>query len=92
VLEDHAGNMWLGTEGEGLYRVKQERETVFRAPASLPDNSITALLEDREQNLWVGTADGLVRLSAPGVAVLNSRGGLSNDNIITVYCGNRSTL
>jgi ligand-binding sensor domain-containing protein len=56
ILEDHAGSIWLGTEGDGLSLVRNEQVTVFRAPASLPDNSILAILEDREQNIWVGTA------------------------------------
>uniref|UniRef100_Q024A3 Histidine kinase n=1 Tax=Solibacter usitatus (strain Ellin6076) TaxID=234267 RepID=Q024A3_SOLUE len=92
LLEDHAGNMWIGTEGDGLYRVNPQGEIVFRAPASLPDNSILALWEDREQSIWVGTADGLVRLSAPDVGVVNSRDGLTSDNVTTVYCGQRNTL
>ena len=66
-------------EGDGLYLLSGNRETVFRAPASLPDNSILAILEDRERSIWVGTADGLVRMSAPDVTVLNSRDGLSGD-------------
>lgn len=96
TLEDHSGNMWLGTEGDGLYlirnRLRNWHETVFRAPASLPDNSILAILEDREQSIWVGTADGLVRMSAPDVGVLNSRDGLSGDNVSTIYCGHRGSL
>jgi hypothetical protein len=84
--------MWVGTEGDGLYLLSGNRETVFRAPASLPDNSILAILEDRERSIWVGTADGLARLSAPDVAVLNSRDGLSGDNVSTIYCDRRGTL
>jgi ligand-binding sensor domain-containing protein/signal transduction histidine kinase len=92
IVEDHAGNMWIGTEGDGLYLADRSGETVFRAPTSLPDNSILALWEDREQSIWVGTADGLVRMSAPDVGVLSSRDGLSSDNVTTVYCGRRNTL
>jgi ligand-binding sensor domain-containing protein/signal transduction histidine kinase len=92
ILEDHAGNMWLGTEGDGLSMVGAGKESVFRAPANLPDNSILAILEDREQNIWVGTADGLVRMSAPDVGVLNSRHGLSSDNVSTIYCGPRNIV
>jgi ligand-binding sensor domain-containing protein/signal transduction histidine kinase len=92
ILEDHAGRMWLGTEGDGLSLVRNQQVTVFRAPASLPDNSILAILEDREQNIWVGTADGLVRMSAPDVGALNNRDGLSEDNVSTTYCGHSGSL
>jgi ligand-binding sensor domain-containing protein/signal transduction histidine kinase len=90
--EDHDGNMWLGTEGHGLYRVHDRLETLFRAPVNLPDNSILSILEDREHNIWIGTADGLVRLSTPDVNVLNTGDRLSGDNVLTVYCGHRGDL
>ncbi len=92
TIEDHAGNMWLGTEGDGLYVVRNRQEAAFRAPAPLPDNSIAAILEDREQNIWVGTADGLVRMSVPDVSIVSSRDGLSGDNISTTYCGQRGVV
>jgi ligand-binding sensor domain-containing protein len=92
MREDHDGNMWLGTEGHGLYRVHDRQETFFRAPVNLPDNSILSILEDRERNIWVGTADGLVRLSTPDVSVLNTGDALSGDNVLTVYCGHRGEL
>jgi ligand-binding sensor domain-containing protein len=40
----------------------------------------------------VGTADGLVRLNTPDVGLLNSRDGLSDDNVSTVYCGPRGNV
>jgi ligand-binding sensor domain-containing protein/signal transduction histidine kinase len=85
IAEDHRGNMWVGTVGDGLFLVGPGGETSFQAPGALPNNSVTALLEDREQNLWVGTSDGLVRMSAPVVSSLNSRNGLADDNISTIY-------
>jgi ligand-binding sensor domain-containing protein/signal transduction histidine kinase len=92
IMADHAGDMWLGTEGDGLYLIQNGRRTSFRAPASLPNNNILAVVEDREQNIWVGTADGLVRMSSPDVGLLNSRDGLSDDNVSTVYCDRHGTL
>jgi len=50
------------------------------------------LLEDREENIWVGTSDGLVRMSAPVVSSLNTRDGLADDNISTIYSDRRGAL
>ena len=33
------------------------------APTSLPHNNVLALFEDSEDNVWVGTQGGLLRLS-----------------------------
>ena len=86
IQEDHSGAMWIGTLGKGLFLVPSGQDAAVQVPVELPDNSVAAILEDREQNIWVGTADGLVRLSAPEVGLLNSRQGLSHDNVSTVYC------
>jgi ligand-binding sensor domain-containing protein/signal transduction histidine kinase len=91
IGEDHLGNLWFGTLGDGLYRVCDGEETTLRTPV-LPNNGVSALLEDREQNLWVGTSDGLVRLSTPVISVLKGRDGLSDDNISTIYADRPGTL
>src|SRR5205807_862200 len=86
------GNLWLGTVGAGLFLLHNGEELSFQAPAALPNNSISALLEDREQNIWVGTSDGLVRMSSPVVGILSSREGLSDDNIQTIYSDRHGAL
>src|SRR3954447_9380600 len=92
ITEDHRGNLWLGTVGDGLFLLRNGEETALQAPAALPNNSVSALLEDREENIWVGTSDGLVRMSAPVVSSLNTRDGLADDNISTIYSDRRGTL
>ena len=57
------GDLWAGTYGQGLFRYATGGPVVYRAPAILPDNYILALLEDSEGNVWVGTQNGLLRLS-----------------------------
>jgi ligand-binding sensor domain-containing protein/two-component sensor histidine kinase len=92
ISEDHAGNAWIGTLGDGLFVIPNGQVVAFRLPTTLPDNSISAILEDREENIWVGTSDGLVRLNAPDVGLLNRRDGLSDDDVVTVYCGQRGNV
>ena len=90
--EDMEGNIRFGTMGEGLFLIPSGRQSAVPSAVRLPDNSVSAIFEDRERNIWVGTADGLVRMSAPDVGVLSSRDGLSDDNVTTVYTDRHGVL
>ena len=86
LAEDHAGNVWIGTLGDGVYMVRAGQRAAVQVAAGLPDSSVISMLEDREHAVWLGTADGLVRLTEPDVHVLDRRDGLSDENVVTAYC------
>jgi signal transduction histidine kinase/streptogramin lyase len=81
VLEDHDGNLWIGTNG-GMARLDGER-FVTAAGASAPAGSdvdlVRCLLEDREGNLWVGANNGLARLRDDAFTVYGIPEGLPSD-------------
>lgn len=64
---DKLGNLWIGTEGNGLVRlnIKNESQLFFRNdsknPASLCGNFITEIYEDQFGVLWIGTTEGMSR-------------------------------
>lgn len=59
ILEDKAGNIWLGTDGDGLYvKEKQNGWTLRKLP--VPNVAIVCLLEDHRGRIWAGSyQDGL---------------------------------
>jgi signal transduction histidine kinase/ligand-binding sensor domain-containing protein len=68
LLPDRQGNLWVATNGQGLWRVRldeTEQQTVEKASVNtgLLGDSIRAILEDREGNIWIGTTGGLQRLT-----------------------------
>jgi signal transduction histidine kinase/ligand-binding sensor domain-containing protein len=63
LLVDHLGALWVGTSGEGLVRYWNGTVTRLRKVDGLAGDFITALAEDRENSLWVGTRSGLSQLS-----------------------------
>jgi len=58
--------VWIGTE-KGLYRYEANTNNLLLLqhnpadPRSLPNNSVTALLIDKNRGLWVGTGNGLAK-------------------------------
>lgn len=61
LLQDRAGEVWGG--GVGLTRLREGRfENIFRVSREYAyENMISALYEDRDGTLWVGTWRGLAR-------------------------------
>jgi len=69
IFQDGAGDIWIGTAGQGLFKFDRDREAFQRFPydpAGGPGSGagiVLAIQEDRKGDLWVGTrVDGLLRL------------------------------
>ena len=89
LLETRDGVLWIGTKGQGLYRL--DDAGIERVPTS--HHFITAIHEDREGNLWVGTGGGgLNRLRPRGIRLYDARGGLPGDIVYSICEDNDSAL
>jgi ligand-binding sensor domain-containing protein/signal transduction histidine kinase/DNA-binding response OmpR family regulator len=71
IQEDRRGNLWLGTEDDGVFLFDpiQNGFTRFahsdKNPASLGNNMIKSLLVDKKGRLWVGCINGGLNLFDP---------------------------
>ena len=69
LLHDHRGNFWVGTQSQGLWRIRdragkaRESLDMITVDDGIVSNAVYSLLEDREGNVWVGTLAGLQRLT-----------------------------
>lgn len=69
AITDRHGNVYIGTRGAGLYRLpkgsnKLERVENRTSSIDLKTTKIWTLMEDRQQNLWVGCQQkGLLMIS-----------------------------
>jgi len=72
IFEDECGILWIGTQGGGLVQLDKTRQnfkTFKHKPEdknSLCHNTVTSIAEAPDENnkvLWIGTANGLSRLS-----------------------------
>ena len=70
LAEDASGDLWLATSGGGVVRWDRRTDRFHhirhnpKAPASLANDKVRALLIDRAGRIWAGTEDGLDRIDA----------------------------
>jgi len=58
-IQDHEGNLWFGAGGEGVYRYDGKLFEQFSVHNGLCSNDVGAIFEDRNNNVWIGTNNGL---------------------------------
>lgn len=78
-----AGGLWLGTFGDGLWTWDGERasRTGLLAERHVP---ITALLEDADGALWVGSEAGMARVAGGAVSEVPVRDGGRPDSVYAI--------
>jgi ligand-binding sensor domain-containing protein/signal transduction histidine kinase len=76
LAEEPDGTVWAGSVSEGLFQFKAGKIAAVSASSGLSDNSVEALLVDREGNLWVGTGGGLNRVRRSSLSVFGQNEGL----------------
>jgi signal transduction histidine kinase/ligand-binding sensor domain-containing protein len=59
---DRDANLWVGTDSRGLLRLNSHGVARMNESGGPRAEAVTALFEDREGNLWIGSAAGLERL------------------------------
>src|SRR6266403_4522846 len=91
VVRDVHGNIWIGTSGKGLFRVRSGADSSlpekFSRADGLSNDNVWSLFEDREHNLWVGTQDGLNCIRDGVVTTLNRGNESAADNVDALAAG-----
>ena len=59
INEDNKSNLWVGSDGSGLFKIKGEVIFNFSNKQGLLSNIIKVLYIDSKENIWVGTDRGL---------------------------------
>src|SRR5271157_5101713 len=79
IMFDHDGNLWVGTNGNGLFRIHGNVVDHYGRTEGLSSDTVNAVFQDREGILWAGTADGIDNLRDPPITSFSSLEGLGND-------------
>lgn len=92
MYKDRRGVIWVGAES-GLWRFADGEWRVYTKQDGLSENSVRAILEDNEGNLWAGTAaKGLNRLTPRRVRIIAGGSEVPVNNTVPVLEDHRGAL
>jgi len=89
---DHENALWIGTQNQGIYRVRGRKVDHFHSADGLSSDSVNRFYEDREGNLWVSTTKGIDCFRDVRVATFSSREGLTTPEVDSVLATHDGTV
>ncbi|MEM9302707.1 MAG: two-component regulator propeller domain-containing protein, partial [Pseudomonadota bacterium] len=78
ILMDSSGVLWAGSFAKGAFALRGDGVYQLTTRTGLPNNRVTAIFEDGEGNVWLGTSGGLTRVNAGVFGTLTERSGLTD--------------
>jgi ligand-binding sensor domain-containing protein/signal transduction histidine kinase len=81
LVEDEQGSLWIGTNHAGLIRVRNGKVTRFSEDDGLPSSTVQCLFNDRRNNLWVCTPNGLAEVTRDKIRLFESDQALPDRNV-----------
>lgn len=92
MVVDAQGVVWAGTWGGGLSRYDGKAWTHYTVAEGLPGNHVFMLHIDPRGELWIGTNNGLAKMTAGKFEVMTINDGLFNNAVFSMATARDGTL
>jgi len=62
VFRDRDGSLWIGTDGSGLFHLKDSQTVQYTTTDGLTNNFVRAIMQAKNGDIWVAFDEGVTRL------------------------------
>ncbi len=82
MIQDHAGNIWFGTDGAGAHRYNGDAFLSYTTADGLGSSRVLCLHADRRGRIWIGTEGGGVTcIDGAAMRTYSAKDGLGNNRV-----------
>ena len=88
IYSDPSGNLWVGTNGDGLYVFKDRAIRMYTTADGLPNNLLMTVIATRDGAVWTGAnCGGISRFDGTHFQTYNEKNGLLNSCVFALAEG-----
>ncbi|MBD0254380.1 MAG: hypothetical protein ICV83_01575 [Cytophagales bacterium] len=92
IFEDSRGNLWFGTNSDGVCRYDGNTLVYFSTQDGLSGKQVTGIVEDQRGNLWFSTSGGISMYDGNRFTNFNEKDGLPSNMVWSIYADSRGTI
>jgi ligand-binding sensor domain-containing protein len=84
IFQDKSGNLWFGTNGDGVARYNGESLDYFSIQEGFGGLAVRGIVADKEGNIWFGTERGLTKYDGASFINYTEKDGLINNDVWSI--------
>ena len=94
ILQDSKGNLWFGTNTDGVAIYDGKKLSYINLSEGLGGSQVTGILEDKQKNIWFSTSNGVTRYNPSTKIYLNfgEKEGLSHASTWSIFQDSKGTI
>lgn len=93
MYEDHKGNLWFATDGEGAHKFDGESFTSYTTAQGLGGNMVRAIKGDSRGRIWIGSdGGGVTCIDGADIRAFTTKDGLTGDRVYEILEDNAGNM
>ena len=92
IFQDKDGNLWFGTNGDGVIRYDGDALEYFSIIEGFGGVAVRGIVEDQEGNVWFGTERGLTKYDGQSFTNFTEKDGLINNDVWSIVMDSKKEI
>ncbi len=92
IAEDKHGNIWFGTQNDGIFFYNHKSLICYKTSQGLLSNKVGSLFCDKDDRIWVGTSKGLNCFTGKYFSTFENVSAIPNCMVNTIFQDNAGNM